>query len=174
MLLSLAIWLQNTPLFVFIREAVYGYPTALAFHLVFISVSAAMIVTTDLRLLGWAFRSYSVSEIVNQLRIPKRIGFLFAAGCGFLIFGIKSEEYYYNAFFRVKLLLFLMVAVHALVFRRSVYNRAHELDSVNPPPTRAKLAAGISLFLWICIACVGRGIGYISAPLFSHHFASLW
>jgi len=174
MLLFFTIWLQNTPLFVFIREAIYGYPIALACHLVFISLSAGMIVATDLRLLGWAFRSHPVSDIVDQLRIPKRIGFLFAAGCGFLIFGIKSEEYYYNAFFRVKLLLFLMVGVHALIFRRSVYNRARELDGVSPPPLRAKLAAGISLLLWISIACAGRGIGYIPAPLFSHHFASLW
>jgi hypothetical protein len=173
MLLSLAIWLQNTPLFVFIREAVYGYPITLASHLVFISLSAAMIAVTDLRLLGLALRDYPVSDIVDQLRIPKRIGFLFAAGCGFLIFGIKSEEYYYNAFFRVKLLLFLLVGVHALIFRRSVYNRARELDALNPQPLRAKLAAGVSLLLWTSIACAGRGIGYIPAPLFSHHFASL-
>ncbi len=171
--LAIAIWLQNTPPFLFIREAVYGYPIALSCHLVFISFSAAMIVITDLRLLGVAFRGYAVSEIVDQLRIPKRIGFLLAAGCGFLIFGIKSEEYYYNAFFRVKLLLFLLVGVHALVFRRSVYKRAQELDGASPLPARAKLAAGISLVLWISIACAGRGIGYISAPLFSHHFASL-
>jgi hypothetical protein len=174
MLLAFTIWLQNTPLFMFIREAIYGYPIALACHLVFISLFAAMIVATDLRLLGLAFRSYPVSDIIDQLRVPKRIGFLFAAGCGFLVFGIKSEEYYYNVFFRVKLLLFLMVAVHALIFRRSVYNRAAELDGANPLPTSARLAAGISILLWICIACAGRGIGYIGAPLFSHHFASLW
>jgi len=172
MLLQAAIWLQNTPLFVFIREAIYGYPIVLSCHLVFISLFAAMIVTTDLRLLGLAFRDFPVSAIVDQLKLPKRIGFLCAAGCGSLVFGIKSEEYYYNAFFRVKLILFLLVGVHALIFRRRIYNRTHDLDGV-PPPLRAKLAAGISILLWVSIVCAGRGIGYIPAPLFSHHFARL-
>jgi hypothetical protein len=87
------------------------------------------------------------------------------------VFGTKAEEYYYNDFFRLKLLLFALVAVHALVFRRSVYNNAAELDKLNQPPARAKLAAGLSLLLWLSIVCAGRGIGYLHAPVFSHHFA---
>jgi hypothetical protein len=169
MLLAFTIWLQNTVLFAWLREQVYGYPITLASHLVFISLFAAMIVTTDLRLLGIAFRSYPVSDIVNQLRIPKRIGFVLAATCGFLLFGIKSEEYYYNFSFRIKITLFLLVGVHALLFRGPVYNRAAELDGV-PPSTKVKLAAVISILLWAGILIAGRGIGYIPAPLFSHHF----
>jgi len=174
MLLSLAIWLQNTPLFIFIREASYGYPILLAFHLVFISLFAGMIVMTDLRLLGLAMRRHSVADVVSQLRVPKRIGFVLAAGCGFLVFGIKAEEYYLNAFFRVKVLLFVLVAVHALLFRRTVYNQPEELDQLQTPPTNARLAAILSVLLWIGIAICGRGIGYIHPPPFSHHFARLW
>jgi hypothetical protein len=174
MLLSLAIRLQNTNLFEFLRDSDRGYQIILSLHLACISLFAAMIVVTDLRLLGWGMRGESISDIVNQLRVPKRIGFVLAATCGFLVFGMKAEEYYYNDFFRVKILLFALVAVHALVFRRSIYNKAAELNGLNQPPARARLAAGLSLVLWLCIVCAGRGIGYIHAPVFSHHFAMLF
>ncbi|MEQ1883447.1 MAG: DUF6644 family protein [Bryobacteraceae bacterium] len=169
MLLNFTIWYQNIPLFSWLRDQVYGYPIALASHLVFISLFAAMIVMTDLRLLGVAFRNQPVSDIVNQLRAPKRIGFVLAATCGLLVFGLKSEEYYYNFSFRMKVLLFLLVGVHALVFRGPVYNRAAQLDN-QPPSGTVKLAAVISMLLWAGIIIAGRGIGYIPAPLFSHHF----
>ena len=62
-----------------------------------------------------------------------------------------------------------MVGLHALIFRRPVYNRAAELDDMSSFPAGAKLAAVISLVLWIGIACAGRGIGYIEPPLDKIH-----
>ena len=153
-----------------LRESSRGYETLLALHVSCIALFAALIAMTDLRLLGVAPRGYSVSDIVDQLRVPKRIGFLCVATCGFLLFGMKAEEYYLNIFFRIKVLLFLMVAVHALIFRPSVYNRAAELDAYPKPPLRAQTAAVSSMFLWFGVVCAGRGIGYIHPPPFSHHF----
>src|SRR6185369_17006599 len=117
MLLSLAIWLQNTGLLRFLRESDHGYEMLLALHVSSIALFAATVVMTDLRLLGWALRGHTMESVVNQLRVPKRIGFLCVATFGFLMFGIKAEEYYYNVFFRTKVLLFLLIAVHALIFR---------------------------------------------------------
>lgn len=171
MLLSAAIWLQKTGLMRALRESDRGYETLLALHVSFIALSAALILLTDLRLLNLAPRGYSVSDIVDQLRVPKRIGFLCVATCGFLMFGMKAEEYYLNIFFRIKILLFAMVAVHAFVFRPLVYNRVAEWGRSAGPPVRAKIAAAISLLLWFGIVCAGRGIGYIHPPPFSHHFA---
>ena len=170
MIVSLAIWLENTQFFKFLRWADYQwyvYPIVLALHLTFISCSAAMVLVTDLRLLGWGMSSHSISDVVNQLRKPKRIGFLLVATCGFLLFGMKAEEYYYNRFFRAKLILLALVFIHAMIFRSRVYNQVNELDDLKRPPTRAKLAALLSLVLWLCIAIAGRGIGYI-IPTFHH------
>jgi hypothetical protein len=75
MWLSLAIWLQNIKLFQWIRDADRGYQITLSLHLTCISLFAAMIVMTDLRLLGWGMRGVSISDIVRQTRVPKRIGF---------------------------------------------------------------------------------------------------
>jgi len=133
-----------------------------------IALFGGMILMTDLRLLGWAMSSRSVSDVVDQLRVPKRIGFVVAATCGILLACCKAEEYYYNAFFWTKMSLLTLVGVHALAFRGSVYNRAAELDHAPQVPGRAKLAASLSLLLWISIACAGRGIGYIEAPFGIH------
>ena len=117
MLLSAAIWIQATDFFTYIRLQSYVYAAILALHLAAMSLFGGMNVATDLRLLGWALRDRPVSDVVNQLRWPKRIGFLFALTCGFLLFGSKAEEYYYNTFFRAKVTLLILVAVHALIFR---------------------------------------------------------
>jgi hypothetical protein len=127
-----------------------------------------MIVLTDLRLLGWALRGRSIADVVNQTRRLKRIGFVCAVTFGFLLFGSKAEEYYYNAFFRAKVTLLILVGVHALIFRPSVYNRAPELDQALHIPARAKLAAALSLALWTGIMIMGRGIGYIEVPFGLH------
>jgi hypothetical protein len=35
----------------------------------------------------------------------------------------KAEEYYYNDWFRLKLVLLLLVALHAAIFRRGAYEK---------------------------------------------------
>jgi hypothetical protein len=167
MLLSLALRIQATDFFTYLRGSGYVYPAILSLHMVAIAFFGGMILMTDMRLLGLAFRRRPVADLMDQLRVPKRYGFLLAATCGLLMLGCKAEEYYYNIFFRLKVSLLILVVVHALAFRGSVYNKAAEFDR-SGIPGRAKLAAALSLLLWIGIACMGRGIGYIEPPFGIH------
>ena len=169
--LEFAQWIQSTDWASYLRTSAYTYPIILSTHLTGIALFGGAILVTDLRLLGAVLRNQPVSDVVNQLRWPKRIGFLIVGTCGFLLASSKAEEYYYNAFFKAKLALFVLVAVHALVFRGSVYNNAAALDQARRMPGKAKLAAALSLILWISIACMGRGIGYIEPPLSKLHAA---
>jgi hypothetical protein len=169
--LEFAQWIQSTDWATTLRTSAHLYPIILSTHLTGIALFAGAILVTDLRLLGILFRSQPVSDIVNQLRWPKRIGFLIVATCGLLLASSKAEEYYYNAFFRMKLTLLVLVAVHAIVFRAGVYNNTAALDQARRMPVSAKLAAALSLLLWISIACAGRGIGYIEPPLDKLHAA---
>jgi hypothetical protein len=169
--LEFAQWLQSTDWATYLRSSAYTYPSILASHLTGIALFAGAILVTDLRLLGVIMRNQPVSEVIGQLRWPKRIGLLVVATCGILLASSKAEEYYYNTFFRIKLTLLVLVAVHALVFRSSVYNNARALDQARRMPGKAKLAAALSLLLWISIACAGRGIGYIEPPLDKLHAA---
>src|ERR1700728_3936001 len=105
MLLSLALWAQATDFFTYLRGSGYVYPSILSLHMVAIAFFGGMILMTDLRLLGWAMRSRPMAHVVDQMRVPKRIGFFLMAAFGILLFGCKAEEYYYNPFFRVKMTL---------------------------------------------------------------------
>ena len=157
MLTSILSWLQNTDFFSHIRNSAYAYPILLSLHMVALAFFGGMIVMTDLRLLGLALRSYSVAGVVNGLRIPKRFGFILAAACGALMFGAKARQYSDNPWFWAKIALLALIGVSYLIFRRGVYNNAAELDRAPQLPSRAKLAAGVSLLLWTSVACAGRG-----------------
>jgi hypothetical protein len=169
MLLSFAQWLQFTPLFTALRPSWYMYPIVMSTHLLGIAFFGGLILMTDLRLLGLVMTKYSVTDVIEQLRWPKRIGFIIVATCGILMLGCKAEEYYYNAFVRIKLPLIALVFVHGWVFRKSVYYNTEEIDRSPQIPGRVKLAAYLSLILWASIACAGRGIGYIDPPLDKIH-----
>jgi hypothetical protein len=165
MILSLCQWAQSTAFFTAIRGSWNVYPVIMATHMLGIAWFGGMILITDMRLLGLAMRNRSISDVVDQLRIPKRVGLLIVVTCGVLMLGSKAEEYYYNIFFRIKLGLLLCVFLHGMIFRGSVYMNAAALDRAARIPSRAKLAAFLSLLLWTGIACAGRGIGYVEPPL---------
>jgi hypothetical protein len=55
------------------------------------------------------------------------------------------------------MLLFALVALHALIFHKNVY-----ADSAAPPPAHEKLAASFSIALWLGILSAGRAIGYVA------------
>jgi hypothetical protein len=169
MLLSFAQWIQFTTFFTALRGSANIYPIIMSLHMVGIALFGGMILMTDLRLLGWAMTKRSIADVINQFRVPKRWGLLLTATCGILMAGSKAEEYYYNAFFRTKLILFAVVIVTELVFYRSVYADPRVLDRTPSAPVNAKLAAAISILLWTSIACCGRGIGYIEPPLDKIH-----
>ena|SRR5579864_2213852 len=168
-LLSICQWVQSTEFFTALRTSWYVYPAIMSLHLTGIALFGGMVVVVDLRLLGVAMRKRPVADVVCQLRVLKWVGFLLVATCGILMFGSKAEEYYYNAFFQTKMVILSLIAVHALVFRRSVYRSVVEFDQAGRIPVRAKLAAGLSLILWTGMVIAGRGIGYIEPPLDKIH-----
>ena len=169
MLLSFTQWIQATVFFTWLRGSANTYPIIMSLHMIGIAFFGGMILMTDLRLLGLAMRKRSIADVVNQFRVPKRWGLLLTATCGILMAGSKAEEYYYNAFFRTKLVLLATVIILELVFYRAVYRDPAALDRSPGIPGSAKMAAALSLALWTAIACCGRGIGYIEPPLDKIH-----
>jgi hypothetical protein len=164
-MLSFCLWLQSTAFFTDLRGSWNVYPSVLALHMVALAFFACMILVTDLRLLGVGLRNYPISELLDRLRTPKRIGFTLMVTLGFLLFGSKAEEYYYNAFFRVKMIILALIVIHAVVFRAGVYRNGPALDA-SGPTGQSRLAAILSLALWLGMAIAGRGIGYIEPPPF--------
>jgi hypothetical protein len=143
-----------------IRESALVYPVIMTCHLTAIALFGGMILMTDLRLLGLAMQSRPVADVVGGLRFWKCAGFVIMVTCGFLLAASKADDYYGNPYFRMKMSLLALVGVHELVFGRSVYAKAAEYDRTSQIPRLAKLAACLSLLLWIGLVCCGRWIAY--------------
>ena len=156
--LSALEWVESTNLSTAIREGALLYPIIGGVHLLGIALFGGMLVMTDLRLLGWAMRRRPISEILEQFRVWKRAGFVLVVLSGLLLAWAEPLKLYRSLSFWVKMALLVSVGVHALVFRKGVYEDAKALDAGLTP--RAKLAAALSLILWAGLLVTGRLIAF--------------
>jgi hypothetical protein len=164
MLLELFRWIQSLGWVAAFRESSDVYPIVLIGHLTGMGLFGGMIAITDMRLLGWAMRTSSLTDVVEQLRPWKRVGFVVTVGCGLMLLAAKAELYYHNPFYWAKMTLLGLVGVHAIVFHRSVYGNTVAIDGAPRIPGVAKTAAWISLILWFGIVSAGRSIAYYEVP----------
>jgi hypothetical protein len=151
-------WIESTALSTAIREGALLYPIIGGIHLLVIALFGGMLVATDLRLLGWGMQRRAVSDVVEQLRWWKRAGFMLLVASGLLLAWAEPLKLYRSPSFWVKMALLALVGVHALAFRRSVYQNPKHLDA--GLTSRAKLAAILSLTLWAGLILSGRLIAF--------------
>ena len=157
-------WLQSMRFATYLRESGLTYPIIMSTHLTGMGLFGGLILMTDLRLLGLVMRGSTITEVVTQFRVWKRVGIVVVAGCGILLWWCKAEQYSINPFFWTKIVLLTLVIVHARVFRKSVYHNTEELDRAPEVPGHAKWAAALSLLLWVGLVSAGRLIGYYEPP----------
>jgi hypothetical protein len=159
-LLSICEQIQVTELSTAIREGALYYPIIGGVHLLAIALFGGMLLAVDVRLLGWGMKSCTVSDVVEQLRAWKRFGFAVVVASGALLGWAEPLKLYHSKSFWIKMALFLLVGVHALVFRKAVYGNPQRLDEAPAMPADAKLAAVLSLILWAGLVFTGRLIAF--------------
>ena len=141
-------------------ESVLAYPIVLSTHLTCIALFGGMILATNLRLLGLTFGSLTITEVVTNLRPWKHVGGTLMIATGLLLAASEAEKYAPNPLFWTKMIILGLIGVHGLIFRPTVYNNTEELDRSPVVPTSAKVAAILSLVLWIGMFTMGRLIAY--------------
>jgi uncharacterized membrane protein len=141
-------------------ESVLAYPIVLSIHLACIALFGGMILATDLRLLGLTFKSLTITEMVTSLRPCKRVGGTIMIAMGLLLAASEAEKYAPNPFFWAKMIILGLIGLHAVIFRPIVYSKTEELDQSPVIPTKAKVAAILSLSLWTAMFVMGRLIAY--------------
>ncbi|HLG96145.1 MAG TPA: DUF6644 family protein [Bryobacteraceae bacterium] len=156
--------IQNLLYFTAVRESGLLYPVILSSHLAMIAVFGGLILLTDLRLLNVAMKSIPASVVVAKTRPWKNVGLMVMLLLGIHLGGAKFHDYYDNPYFLAKMALLVCVFVHAMLFRKSVYTNPKRLDSPGGPPASAKLAATLSLVIWVSILSCGRMIAYWDNP----------
>jgi hypothetical protein len=150
--------IESTGLSIAIREGGLPYPIIGGLHLLSIALFGGILLITDLRLLGWALKTRKVSDVWHMALAWKRLGFVVVVVTGLLLMWAEPIRLYRSPSFWVKMTLFALVGVHALVFRRSVYAHPEKLDA--GVGWRAKLAAAASLVLWTGLIVSGRLIAF--------------
>jgi len=152
--------IQSIDFLTAIRESALVYPLLLGTHLACIAFFGGMILMTDLRLLGLSLKNLTITEVVVGLRPWKRLGGVIMITAGLLLGSSEAVKYAPNPYFWTKMAILALIGVHALIFRPIVYNRTEELDRSPVIPTKAKVAASLSLVLWLGMICMGRLIAY--------------
>ena len=152
--------IQELSLMITIRESTLAYPIIMSTHLACIAAFGGMVFATNLRLLGWGFMDYSVTDVIKGLRPFKHAGMTLIIICGLLLWTSEADKYAYNPYFWTKIALLSLAIVHALYFRKSVYKNTEALDQATRMPGTAKTAAMISMFIWTALPCMGRLIAY--------------
>lgn len=153
-------WLEHTPFALAIAESTWLFPLIEGSHIMALPLSVGMIVILDLRLLGLAFRDGSVSRIMREVVRWSKVGFAVAFITGVLLFTTHAGKAYGNGFFRVKLMLLLILGINAAVYQMVIYPKMTEWDLARRTPAGARLCAGLSLVAWIGVIICGRTMAY--------------
>lgn len=153
-------WLENTPVGVSIRESAWWFPILETIHVIAIVLVAGSIMIVDLRLLNWASRKRSVSQLTQEV-LPLTWGaFSIAAITGLLLFSSAAVRYSTYLPFQLKMGLLVFAGLNMGVFHLITYRNVAAWDQSVPPPA-AKWAGALSLLTWFGVIACGRWIGFV-------------
>jgi hypothetical protein len=142
-----------------IRQSVWAYPLANVGHVVALTLFAGSVAVMDLRLLG-AFAKTPPAAVVRPARIAAIVGLALMALTGFMLFAAEASHVAMNPVFQIKAGLIALAILNALLIAGPVVSALGSAGSDAVVPARAKVAAVLSLALWIAVAACGRLIAY--------------
>jgi len=153
-------WLGNTRWSVALIESLYMWSFLESAHVLFLGLFVGTVVMMDLRLLGVAFRGIPASQFTKNLLPWSRFGFALMVATGIPLFYSSPAGYYQNLFFRLKMLALLLAGLNVWLFHARIHRRVAEWDQDLVPPRAARLAAAVSISMWIIVVVAGRFTAY--------------
>jgi hypothetical protein len=160
-MLAFCKWLEQTSIGGAVRQSLWLFPAIETVHLLGMAALVGTVTVLDLRLLGWMLRRERVSELAGRLLPWAWAGLAVQVVTGTILFSSEAVKIYGNPAFRVKMLLLLLVGLHALIFHWTVYRDVATWDESALLPAGAKVAGGVSILLWVGIVTAGRFIGFV-------------
>jgi uncharacterized protein DUF6644 len=156
-ILQLFRWLSHTPFSVFLRHSTWGFAAIETVHLLGLAALGGVILIVDLRLLGIGLRRQPISRVAQELWpvLLGSLGVMLISGVLLVVTG--PLKYYHSPLFRLKMLLFSLATAFYFTLHRSVVR----LNVDVTPSVRSKVAAAVSLALWLGVGLAGRAIGFL-------------
>lgn len=157
-LLPLFEWLEATEISVAINNSLFAFALIEAVHLLALAALGGAVLIVDLRLLGAGLRGQPVRSVALAAR-PWLIGSVVAiVATGLLLFAsLAASKYYWNEAYWYKMYFLLAALVFTFAVRQPL---ALGAESRAGSPL-GKTVAGVSIFLWLGVAVMGRAIGFI-------------
>jgi hypothetical protein len=137
-----------------LMHTAWAWPAAESLHFIGLSLLVGGVGLFDLRLLGLGRRI----PIATWHRLIKwgLLGFAINVSTGSLFLLAEPDQYVYNPSFQFKLLFIAIAGANALLFYATSWRRVAAADAPLDAPRAAKLAAVISLSMWIGVIVAGR------------------
>lgn len=157
-------WLENTGFSVAMRTSVWAEPIVETIHVLTLTVFLGFAVLLDLRLLGVGMRRRRASEVIAQMNPWLMGSFAVMVVTGLLLFSGDPVSFYSTFAFKAKMILIVLAGVNVWVFNATAGRRVGEWDEDARTPRRARIAAVLSLALWVAIVAAGRAIAYTIPP----------
>ena len=143
-----------------IAESTWAFPTIETLHVIALVTVVGTIMVMDLRLLGLAGNKVAVTKMSKDTLPWTWAAFVLAALTGTLMWISKASTYMINPYFLWKMGFLAAAGLNMLYFHFKTYQTVDEWDSTAAIPTGAKVAAALSLLLWLAVVFFGRAIGF--------------
>lgn len=160
MLLSWAQWVGELPSSVALRESLYVWPLLESAHVLTLMLFAGTAAMLDLRLLGVTFKGVPATQFTERLLPWTRAAFALMTLTGVLLLYANPVRYYFNLFFRLKLLLLVLAGLNIWWFHSRTNRTIAQWDLAARPPRAARVAAILSLAAWTGVIVTGRMVAY--------------
>jgi hypothetical protein len=133
----------------------WSFPILECFHIAGFAVAIGTVAIVDFRLLGLTLRRQTPGQLARDTGLLTIISLTIAVFSGLLLFSTDPDKYYLNRSFLFKVVCLLVAVVfHYTIHRRVVFSGA--------PPGVGKLAACLSLALWVSVVFGGIFIAFVS------------
>jgi Family of unknown function (DUF6644) len=152
--------LEHSALAVSIAESSWAFPIIETIHVIALTLAIGTVLIMDLRLLGLASAKQRYTALKRDVLPWTWWAFGGAVVSGCLMFITQATKYYENEAFRIKLFLLLLAGINMLVFELIIARGAAAWDQESSVPWPGKVAALLSIALWIAIVFFGRRVGF--------------
>jgi len=129
-------------------------------HVIALGLVFGTIMIVDLRLLGLAGTQRSYKRLSADVLKWTWGAFALAVLSGAFMFITNARVYVDNTFFRLKFALMVLAGLNMLIFQLTVARREAEWGEDKVAPIRARVAATLSLLLWLSVIFMGRSVGF--------------
>jgi hypothetical protein len=154
-------WLSHSSFSIYLRHSTWGFAIIETVHLLGLAALGGTILIVDLRLLGIGLRRQPISRVARELSpvLWGSLGVMLISGALLVMTG--PMKYYHSPSFRLKILLFLL----AVTFYFTLHRNAVRSNADSTGFTWSKVAAVVSLALWLGVGLAGRAIGFLGMLL---------